>query len=619
MKKLIVSILIVMMLASVSAMQNAPRHVNPSELPEEYPSVVDLLSMYTTIVDKALLENFGDSLRSLNESMKVHVPEHVRYIYERFNELLRDELNKLNSTRSYIDVSKLNMLLGQLEYARGNLSLATQTLAEANLTYLELRRSVSEFEKMLRIPSKQLALKLESLEKLLAKYLDEIRELWGRLEALRRARLEETQISIWANRDSVWVGEIIQLSGFLRSGEGSSLEGRTVSIFLDNRRIASLMTDNRGFFSMELSTKGIYRPFVKVYAEYTPSGEDVGRYKACRSDIVMIHILYDEPIIYAELSRGEAYPDQVIHVYGWVNTSLGILPREIRLRAFGETFSSNLGDDGRFGLMFRIPENVEEGVYRVRLYTDALGVIAPSEKILTILVEKIPVNVTYSVPAVVLSGGRIVVTGRVADVVNSFVMPLAHSKVTISGFGNQFIAYSNEDGMFTVSIDVPIFAMTGHSNTSLLVEPPSRLYKTYMSSVEVFVINPLTIIAPSAIFVIALVYTVPVIREIRASIARKKASEIMEEEIEGYVLEMPRRRFFYLRAVSIVGKATGVFIGAHETIREYLKKVRDRLGEAYQIFERISMLAERELYGGKRADRIIVKRLLRGLKRRLWG
>ena len=619
MKKLIVSFLIVMMLASVSAMQNAPRHVNPSELPEEYPSIVDLLSMYTIIVDKALLENFGESLRSLNESMKVHVPERVRYIYERFNELLRDVLNKLNSTRSYIDAGKLNVLLGQLEYARGNLSLATHTLAEANLTYLELRRSVSEFEKMLRIPSNQLALKLESLERLLAKCLDEIRELWSRLEALRRAGLEETQISIWANRASVWVGEIVQLSGFLRSGGGYPLEGRTISIFLDGGRIASLMTDSRGFFSMELSTKGIYRPFVKVYAEYIPSGEDVGRYKACRSGIIMIRILYDEPIIYAELSRSEAYPGQVIHVYGWVNTSLGILPREIRMSAFGETFSSNLEDDGRFGLMFRIPENVEEGVYRVRLYTEALGVIAPSEKILTILVKKIPVNVTYSVPAVVLSGGRIVVIGRVADVINSFVMPLADSKVTVNGFGNQFIAYSNEDGMFAVLINVPIFVMTGHSNISLLVEPPSQLYEAYMSSVEVFVINPLTIIAPSAIFVIALVYTLPMVREIRASIARKKASEIMEEGIEEYVLEIPRRRFFYLRAVSIVGRATGVFIGAHETIREYLKRVRDSLGEAYQIFERISMLAERELYGGERADRMIVKRLLRGLKRRLWG
>lgn len=621
MNKLIMLSLIVIMLVSSSIIQNIPRHVNPNELPEEYPNVMDLLSIYATIMDKALLEDFGESLRNLNESMKIHVPGNVKYIYERFNELLRDELNKLNSTRKYIDITKLNILLGQLEYARGNLSLATYTLAEANLTYIELSRSVNEFEKMLRIPLNQLASRLASLKILLVRYSNEIRELWDRLEDLRRAGLEETQLFIWVDKDSVWVGETIQLNGFLRSGRGYPLGGRIVSAFLDGKKIISLTTDSRGFFSTMLSVKGIYKPAVEVYVEYTPSGKDVGRYKASKSNIITIYLLYAEPIIYANLSRSRAYPDQIIYVYGRVNTFLGKLPEKIHMSVFGDNFSSNLKDNGTFSFMFRVPEDVEEGFYHIRLYTEASGIIAPSEKRLTILVEKIPLNVTYSAPRIVLSGGKVVITGEVTRSVDSLVIPLAYSRVTISGFGKQFTAYSDEHGVFTVSIDVPISVVTGHSNISLLIKPPSRLYKVHTFSVEVFVINPLMIIAPSIVSAVALVYTVPIFREIireaRAGIAGRKASESMEEDVEEYVLEMPRSKFFYARAVSMVGEATGVYIREHETIREYLARVKERLGEAYQIFEKISMLAERELYGEEQADRAIIAKLLRRLRRKL--
>jgi len=613
MNKLAILSLTVMVLASLSIMQGIPRHVNPNELLEEYPSIVDLLSIYATIMDKALLEDFGGSLRNLNESVKIHVPEHVKYVYQRFNELLRDELNRLNSTKKYIDIAKLNILLGMLQYARGNLSSASYTLAQANLTYIELRQSVNEFEKMLRIPRNQLASKLTSIEKLLVKYFDEIRKLWDRLEALRRTGLEETEVYVWVDRSGVWVGESVKLSGFLRSGRGYPLEGRTISTFLDGRKINLLTTDSKGFFSTSISTEGIYKPSIQVYVEYSPSGEDVGRYKASRSNTITIYILYDEPTIYAKLSQVKAYPGQVIYVYGWVNTSLGRLPEKIYMTVFGITLSRSLNGNGTFDFPFRVPESIEEGSYRVRLYTQASGIIAPSEKTLTIFVEKIPINVTYSMPATVLSGGKIVVTGRVTASVGSLVTPIAYSRVTASGFGSTFTVYSDEDGMFTSSIDVPISTMTGHFKASLFVEPPSQLYKTHSLSIEVFVVNPLIMIAPSVVFAIALVYTVPLVREVRASMISRKTSETIEE----YILEIPSIRFFYVEAASVVGEATGIYIRDYETIREYLVRVKNNLGEAYQIFEEISMLAERELYGGERANKIIVAELLRRLRQQL--
>jgi hypothetical protein len=64
----------------------------------------------------------------------------------------------------------------------------------------------------------------------------------------------------------------------------------------------------------------------------------------------------------------------------------------------------------------------------------------------------------------------------------------------------------------------------------------------------------------------------------------------------------------------MVGDATGLYVREYETIREYLRRVREALGKTYQIFEQISMLAERELYGGQPANRMIVEELLTRLE-----
>jgi hypothetical protein len=118
-------------------------------------------------------------------------------------------------------------------------------------------------------------------------------------------------------------------------------------------------------------------------------------------------------------------------------------------------------------------------------------------------------------------------------------------------------------------------------------------------------------LAPSILLAIALVYSTPLVKEVGATIGRKKSHEAVEEI---YVPEMPSDRFFYVEALLMVGDATGLYVREYETIREYLRRVREALGKTYQIFEQISMLAERELYGGQPANRMIVKELLTRLE-----
>jgi hypothetical protein len=118
-------------------------------------------------------------------------------------------------------------------------------------------------------------------------------------------------------------------------------------------------------------------------------------------------------------------------------------------------------------------------------------------------------------------------------------------------------------------------------------------------------------LAPSILLAIALVYSTPLVKEVRATIGRKKSHEAVEEI---YVPETPSDRFFYVEALLMVGDATGLYVREYETIREYLRRVREALGKTYQIFEQISMLAERELYGGQPANRMIVQELLTRLE-----
>jgi hypothetical protein len=610
MKYLAMFSLTIVALVSLSITQNIARHVNPDELREDYPNIVELPSVYAIVMDKASRENFGDALRNLNVSMRIHVPRDIRYIYDRFNELLWSVLDKLNSTKKYIDVTELNILLGLPEYGRGNLSQASYTLGEANLTYIELGRTVDEFERMLRIPGKQLAVKLTPIEKLLTKYLDEIRELRAKLESIRETGLEETKILVWVDRASVWVGEPIKLNGYLRRGGGLPLDGRPVHIQIDGRTVP-LTTDSKGLFTTSLSTEGIYKPFLQAYAEYIPSGDDVGRYKASKSDVITLQIFYDKPTIHAELSHGKAQPGQVVKVYGWVNTSLGRLPEIIYMDAFSTTINRNLREDGRFNFTLKLPEKIEEGSYRIKLYTKATGAIAPSEAVLTVVVEKLPIDVIYMAPAIALSGGEITVRGRVTTSAGMITVPIPDSRVTITGFGNQSTGYSDGEGEFTVSLHVPLSALTGYSRVSLSVEPRSQLYRSQTLSIETFIVNPWVMMAPSIAFAVALVYAAPLVREVRGGATSRKRPGAL---VEVYALEESAPAFFYTEAVSIVGDATDIYIRDYETIREYLVRVRSPLGEAYRIFAGISMLAERELYAGEQANRMIVSHLMRKLR-----
>ena len=95
-------LVIAVFLASLPIMQNMPRHVNPSEIPETSPNMVDLLSIYTIIIDRAVFEDYVESLRNLDESMKTYIPKDLKYIYDRFNELLRNEIDMLNLSLIHI-------------------------------------------------------------------------------------------------------------------------------------------------------------------------------------------------------------------------------------------------------------------------------------------------------------------------------------------------------------------------------------------------------------------------------------------------------------------------------------------------------------------------------------
>ena len=55
---------------------------------------------------------------------------------------------------------------------------------------------------------------------------------------------------------------------------------------------------------------------------------------------------------------------------------------------------------------------------------------------------------------------------------------------------------------------------------------------------------------------------------------------------------------FYLRAVKLISQITGKSMFSSQTIREYLGAVGDSLGRSvYRVFERLSLLYERWLYG----------------------
>ena len=609
MNKVLVITLIVFLSASLLVI-GLPRHLNPHEVSEELPSSIELFTIYSLIVSAIRHENFSLALKDINELSRVYVPENARYVYSRFNELLDKEIRLLNQTKVCLDNAEYELAKGNLKNAENELRKASSLLAEAELIYDNLFESCKEFSKVFGIHPFQLSNKVAVLKNLIEEYRTRLRQLLLELERLEGLIILDTILTLHANASEAPVGSELFIFGTLNAEDGSPIAGKTITVYLDDRKVASFVTDRLGLFKGSIKIPYIYKPTISLFAEYIPEAEDRGRFRSSRSNVILLRLMYKVPIIVAWLNSSEVKPSDSFEVSGRIIGADGIV-KMIYVSFLGMNFNTNVSESGFFRIILGVPENAPTGRHEIIVYSKPHAIIAPASKLLEVTIFKINASIIVDIPKVVWGCCQMQVHGKIiSKELNEHA--LTSGTIVLEIF-DKVLRETIEGGDFSFDISIPCYAPTGYITMKITYIPSSVVYEGETIIEEVLLINPLIAFVPVPITVYFVIITVnSLLKRVRAR--QNVASEtiaIEKSEItlihEKAITEVTK---IYLNAIQIIEDLIGVRRKRSDTIREFLDRVGIFLGGAALAFEELSYMTEAAIYGEIEPDLELARHLL---------
>ncbi len=598
-------------------------HENPSEVGETL-SPLWLLHWYGDILQLMAMENYSEALKLIEECGRLYIPSDLRYLFERFNELLLRLDEELNETDALLTEAYNLMETYRLEKLREKLEEASISLGRANITLIELMEALDELSRRIGVysapPGSEIRIYYERLRGL----IDEIREIWRRyLELLKEVAgessllvgeailpeiieeetlptLRSTSLSLYLNQTHVFVGRFVEAYGLLES-EGNPLPNRTIQILLEDRIISRSETNSSGWFSIRFRVPYIYVDKLRCRAVFIPIGEDVGIYSANESDVVEINLIFYRVSVDVSHSN-EGYPGRLFNITGRVSTEEGVGVSSLDVAAYlaGVKSTARSGDDGRFNLSLQIPEDTAVGSYILTIESQPSDVYAPGKYSASIDVTRAKLSLEVEAPRYLILPGVLRIEGRAFS-----KLALRRGLIHLHLKGYENSTEIRSDGSFTCNLRIPLLnIILGFYRLEVEVEPlePWNSRASWRSSI--LLVNPLNL-SLTLTFSMALIYLTPKRLRIRRRIGREVKAPIGAiEEGEG---EVPPPKMVieetldpvlmaYLKALEAVIEATGLTPHPSETMREFWMRSAPYLDARSEVFLELTRIAEVALY-----------------------
>ncbi|MEM2074036.1 MAG: hypothetical protein QXO33_05750 [Nitrososphaeria archaeon] len=568
------------------------RHVDPNSETEKYPYSLYLTTFLTLTFDELAKGNFTGTLERLKMLNQTYVPPTLKYVFERFRSLMKDLTIKLDDTDSLLNYAKLLIDSGREDYARSPLNAAGYNLAEANITYSQLKVSAEEFSKSFLLPRTQVSQKVEGIQSLLVSMYSKLYDLLEIIEFQRN--LKETFLTIEAYPETLWVGSTVTVQGKLYTHD-TILANKNVIIYFEGQKASEVKTSSDGTFTYTLKLPYTYKPKVNINAKYFPEEADKNTYKPTISNTVQLNLLYISPKIEIKLS-GKPLPGKYFTVEGKVFAETTLPYDQIKVSWLTATTITKL-EEGAFKLTLKVPETLADGKYLLKAEAPSSGIFAPASTTLYVRVQRIPINITLDVPPIAISGiessirGKIVYEGE--EQFNS-TLKLVLAQEYVESVGEEF----------TIKFTPPLTMFSGSQMYRVQVRPHLPWYSSFEVEGRIFVVNPITVLVPVGL---VSAVAVKVLRhEKRKGVeAEEEAGKVEEEKrVQEKEYHFVREGFewiinAYWQAVVIVSNLTKIEMKPSMTIREYFNLVKDAGKQYYSSFEKISIAAEKVLYSPK--------------------
>ncbi len=616
MKKLIAISLSIILIASWGVSLAAAKipHENPSTTKTDFDIALPSLLLYSDILNQVAERNYPETRALIQRSKPAyaHIPEEIRFVMTRYNDLITELTDSLDSLDAALEECELLISQNKLEDARPKLTQTkwlvdetTDLLEDITMATDELIRRLAPF-----IPPQQAEAVAET-EARLRGAAERLKELDYRyrntLETLNTAASEKEELSITKvtldiNPAEAWVGDSITASGTLKAEENRALAARDVSILLNGEYFATASTAGDGAYQVTFDMPYDYIPETTVQASYLPEGEDGKNFLASSSPIKMMATLFHFTQLEVE-APGEAYPGLPIEISGKITSEGDFANRHISGLLDNEPLFEAITDDqGLFWQREVLSSQTWVGEHELSIS------VAPEDKSrsagcsinTTLTVIKATPQIKIDAPTLVVLPGTIEVNGEVYS-----ELPMQGAILDLK-IGGTSTTTTVEDGKFQAKLNLPFqFSPMGYQELQVNVAPAEPWHLPTEARMHIFAIN-----SASLGIVLATVIPLGVVlstRKRRAwregkvpliSLETRELPQVIPPWKPEAKLEGTKGVIFkaYFTALEIVERVTKIHMTPQMTLREFLIKVKPDIGSAGEAFSQLTALTERASY-----------------------
>jgi len=574
--------------------ESFPRHKNPAQIQEETFFPIQLISLYARVVSLQVAGKWDLASSELGRTLFSYIPEPLRYIFTRFNQLIQTAGDKLKMVKENIDSAEALLHHGEIEKAGKKLEEAWITLLKAERDLDNLDTSVDELKRKIGSgAAERLRKEIAPLGKLAKEYKNKIQNLYRKVKEGKR--LGTTFLHISVSGKKVVVGSSLEVYGRLETEDKKSLAGREVDIFLEKEKIVNAVTDENGEFKVRIDFPFLYKQYVPVFASFTPKGVDKEEFYPSISNQILLEPVFYTPLIKVSYQE-PVYPVLPFKLQGKLLLEGAALTNyPVKIKVAQKIIEETCDEEGKFQTQLSLPSDVGK-TFPLSIFTPSRGIIGPASLTINLPVTyKIP-SMMIDLPLVVAPPFPLELKGEVnleGDVMKEPIVRV----ITEGEDVKTFVRGEN----FKVRLNLPLSRFSGWEKIRILLHPREAWISSLNREEKVLVINPVTLLP--FIGLLALL--------IGMGSRRKKESEETEgvlgerekvtpEEKVAEKKEVARLIRVYTEATDLVAHLTGVKQAPGHTIREYLKLVKDKLGEKGEDFELISLITEKFLYSSIR-------------------
>jgi len=618
MKRLALALVLALLLLPLSGCLGAGGQAATS--PHEDPSLArealdgfSLLRFYTDALGLIAASSYQDAQALLAELREASLPQELRYISDRYNDLCQELTDTLDRLDALLAETAGLLDQNRLDEAGQRLSQSVSLIDEARLVFDEIQKATDVLTESLGaaggLVGGSLAAALVRLDEAFGRLeglLDRLAELRQQLAAgleQAEAQLKATGLELGLTPTSAFVGEGITFTGRLTS-EGGGLAGREVALYLAGREY-DVVTTADGSFVLTVNLPYNYVPVMTAQAFFIPSGVDVTVYAGTFSPSLQVSVLfYETGLVLAP--PPSLHPGLPLMLNGQISSKGEVVARQLKIWLGGELLAET-SISGSFAVEIIPPPAATDGAHALKLEVTSSGRYQGTSLSLDVEVSRFALNADVEIPVLIVLPGSLQVNGQ-AYYSDGFP---DNAEVTLSFRGYTSTVATADFGQFSTDVKAPFEPfLFGPRELEVTITPEEPWLEPLKVVRRVLVINPLHLgLMAAAILSVGLFGY----RRRRTAMAIATNTAALQSGWPPLVSSPPRLYdaggvvgrvlAAYLQAQAAVAVRSGLVIKPQQTLSEYLAATPLPPSLKWP-FAALIALAEAAMYSGRQPEEL---------------